>query len=141
MLMGTTNVMFMRSPHWEGIIIISSSSIIIIISSSSSSSSSSRSCHQSLMPCYRHVHSQVDIDNSELEKEFINQVIEMPEVASRVDELFWEHHVLQHPLSNTAGRAWRKREGEMETATDTLADSYRIFQELRRLGIKAHSWV
>lgn len=78
---------------------------------------------------------KLDIDQNRLEEEFIRQIMDEPELYTRIDELFWENHVLEHPL---ATRAWRK---SLKGTNKTLADSYIIFSKLRKLGIKAHSWI
>lgn len=83
---------------------------------------------------------KLDIDKNILEEEFIRQIMEDPELYTRIDELFWEHHVWNHPLANVEKTWWRKG-GSLIGTKKTVADSYAMFTKLRKLGIKAHSWV
>lgn len=66
-----------------------------------------------------------------------------------VDELFWDHHVVGSVLH--CPRLWKWREpmgrgwvGSVHNKSDpqqTLAGSYELLGRLRRMGIRAHSWV
>mmetsp|Transcript_35979 Transcript_35979/g.68967 ORF Transcript_35979/g.68967 Transcript_35979/m.68967 type:complete len:114 (-) Transcript_35979:516-857(-) len=87
-----------------------------------------------LKRCKRHdfVVLKVDIDNNALEEELIRQLRDNPLLVELVDELFWEHHVTKSPIR----KYWKQTVGK-----STIADSYAIFHELRRNGIRAHSWV
>jgi hypothetical protein len=76
---------------------------------------------------------KIDIDHSVVEMELIQQIIEDPAVYSLIDELYFEHHVSRSPMEH---RGWGTRPKLMD-----LAGSYELFLRLRRLGIRAHSWV
>ena len=82
---------------------------------------------------------KVDIDTTKVEEEIIKQIVEDPSVAELIDELFWEHHVFMHPLANN--KVWVNTKAHPMDKTRTIKDSYDIFTKLRRLGIRAHSWV
>ena len=76
---------------------------------------------------------KIDIDNDKVELEFIRQILNDIEISSRIDELYFEHHVSGSPMEFYGwGRTWKNM---------TLAQSYDIFTQLRNLGIRAHSWV
>ena len=74
---------------------------------------------------------KLDIDNSKVEMEFIEQILADSELHSLIDEFFFEHHVNFQPLNEY----WRT-----ENETMQLEDSYKIFRRLRDLGIRAHGW-
>jgi hypothetical protein len=76
---------------------------------------------------------KIDIDRSEIEVPLIHQIIKQASIHTRVDELYFEHHVSRSPMH---WRGWGKSVGNA-----TLPDSYRLFSKLRSLGIRAHSWV
>eukprot|EP00997_Jenningsia_sp_PLL12_P007037 NODE_3637_length_750_cov_66.059914_g3052_i0.p1 GENE.NODE_3637_length_750_cov_66.059914_g3052_i0~~NODE_3637_length_750_cov_66.059914_g3052_i0.p1 ORF type:complete len:149 (-),score=47.32 NODE_3637_length_750_cov_66.059914_g3052_i0:98-544(-) len=75
---------------------------------------------------------KLDIDNTAVETALIMQLLESKELAGLVDELFWEHHTNQTPMTSY----WSTQNERV-----TIGESYGIFQQLRRLGIRAHSWV
>lgn len=107
---------------------------------------------------------KIDIDNAPLEHAFIDQIIQNPRLHGLIDELFFEHHVERSPMEF---RGWHEtvRKGVDPTAhrfTDLqdppappgaeyvrgdvtkdndITASYAIFNILRELGIRAHSWV
>jgi hypothetical protein len=60
------------------------------------------------------------------------QVIKDPDVHERIDELFFEHHVNFAPMV----KSWR----DVINKDELLEDSYRIFTDLRKKGIRAHGW-
>jgi len=72
---------------------------------------------------------KIDIDTMHLENELVRQIIEGP--PSGIDELFYEHHVNLAPLHGN----WQS-----VNFTINLYDSFKMFQNLRRLGIRSHSW-
>jgi hypothetical protein len=78
---------------------------------------------------------KIDIDNSPVEEALIDQLLADRTLTSLVDELYFEHHVLNTPMWL---HGWQK--GGTVT-THTLVHSYAIFSQLRELGIRAHSWV
>ena len=59
------------------------------------------------------------------------------ELASLIDELYYEHHVRGSPM----WPVWQSTFGSGPLPNQTLADSFAIFGRLRELGIRAHSWV
>ena len=77
---------------------------------------------------------KIDIDNSTVEEALIAELLEDRALASLVDELYFEHHVLRTPMW---GYGWRF----LTKTKHTLVDSYDFFGMLRELGIRAHSWV
>jgi len=74
---------------------------------------------------------KLDIDTPEIENLIVHQILDSPRVAAVMDEFFFEHHVAG--LMNFDG-AWSEVNG-------TFADSYSIFAQLRRMGVRAHSWI
>jgi len=77
---------------------------------------------------------KMDIDNSTVEEPLAQQLLADAALAGLVDELYFEHHVINTPMWRLG---WR-----MNTVTNhTLVDSYALFSQLRELGIRAHSWV
>jgi hypothetical protein len=76
---------------------------------------------------------KIDIDNSEVELELINQILYDPSAYSLIDELYFEHHVSQNPMEYMG---WGKGH-----KLNNLKESYDIFYKLRSVGIRAHSWV
>jgi len=66
-----------------------------------------------------------------VELPLIEQLLGNPqETRTKVDELFFEHHV--HGVMQ---KWWG------HNVNGTFADSYDLFGRLRRLGVRAHSWV
>lgn len=74
---------------------------------------------------------KLDIDNSSLETRLMHIMLGSRDVMSRVDELYFEHHIDVGPM--------RKYWGAVPGTS--LADTYRLFAELRLRGVAAHSWV
>ena len=74
---------------------------------------------------------KLDIDTPLIENALINQLLHDAEVASLVDEMFYEHHVNVRAMH----RYWRTERSRL-----TLNDSYQTFQRLRVMGIRMHSW-
>ena len=81
---------------------------------------------------------KIDIDHAEIENKVLNTFIERGNEFSAVDagqvELMFEQHVAFEPML----RYW-KDSGRQ--SGKTLADSYRIFLEMRRMGIRSHGWI
>jgi len=74
---------------------------------------------------------KLDIDTPQVELPLIEQLLGAPnKTQSALDEIFFEHHV-QGVMQQWWGAAVR----------GTFADSYKIFGDLRKLGVRAHSWV
>jgi len=74
---------------------------------------------------------KLDIDTPSVEFPIIEQLMASPAPAAVLDEFFFEHHV--HGVMENWG--WDK------DVNGTFADSYRIFTQLRQMGIRAHSWI
>ena len=78
----------------------------------------------------------------------IEQTAEGDALRLRVDELYYEHHVLGSPMSyqwresfeNLRAQAHVER-GAVRMLLPTLRESYTLFTRLREAGIRAHSWV
>jgi hypothetical protein len=74
---------------------------------------------------------QIDIDNNEVEEALVRQLLADPSLLALVDEFYWEHHVNFAPMSelwNTQGSSQR------------MSHSLALFSQLRRAGVRAHSW-
>lgn len=74
---------------------------------------------------------KLDIDTPSVELPLVEQLIESPAVAEVLDEFFFEHHV--------AGVM--QYHGWGYEVNGTFEDSYRIFSRLRKMGVRAHSWI
>jgi hypothetical protein len=59
--------------------------------------------------------------------------VHSPDVAARVDELYFEHHVTLPEMTGY----W----GASAAADEDLRTSVELFTRLRQLGISEHSWV
>jgi len=79
---------------------------------------------------------KIDIDNSEVEESLVNQILSDSTLSMRIDELYWEHHVSMSPMQYKGWGVHVDRH-----TNQTLAASYGLFIELRKRGIRAHSWV
>jgi hypothetical protein len=77
---------------------------------------------------------KLDIDYWKIEESIVHQILENPEIHSRIDEMYWEHHVNFLPMSTAWGAAAIHKEFKQ-------ADSIALFTQLRQKGIKVHSWV
>lgn len=74
---------------------------------------------------------KLDIDTPSVELPLVQQFLNTPdETKAKLDEFFFEHHV--HGVMQ---RNWKQK------VAGTFADSYKIFGDLRKLGVRAHSWV
>jgi len=88
---------------------------------------------------------KLDIDNNFIENSLIMQIIENRTISELIDEIFWENHVIGHPVAHFG--AWvAPLPLKPPLSTDinshqNLSSSYNIFMELRHRGIRAHSWV
>jgi len=75
---------------------------------------------------------KLDIDTPAVEFPVVQQLINQPDATkASLDEFFFEHHV--HGLMQAVG--WG------DAVEGTFADSYKLFTQLRRLGVRAHSWI
>lgn len=77
---------------------------------------------------------KLDIDNWRVEEALVRQILDSPALLSRIDEMFWEHHVNFQPM---AGCCWGKAVHRDFKQEDSIA----MFSALRRAGIRVHSWV
>lgn len=77
---------------------------------------------------------KLDVDNWRVEESIVNQILNSTDLSSRIDEMFWEHHADFQPMARVWGPAAVHR-------GLTMGDSIKLFSELRRRGIRAHSWV
>jgi hypothetical protein len=80
---------------------------------------------------------KIDFDAPNIELALVDQILETPEVAALVDEVYFEHHVADAP------HATYKYATPIEAGTRgaSLAHSYELFSRLREAGIRAHSWI
>ena len=74
---------------------------------------------------------KLDIDTPAVEMELVRQLLADKQLQALVDVFYFEHHVSIPDFS------WIWKMGEYP---QTLNDSYAIFGELRRLGIRASPW-
>jgi hypothetical protein len=76
---------------------------------------------------------KLDIDTWQVENPLVDQILSTPALLERIDEFFYEHHVLMEKIRRHWGRSMDKRL--------TSADSVDMFTRLRSAGIHVHSWV
>eukprot|EP00747_Dinoflagellata_sp_TGD_P180193 gnl/TRDRNA2_/TRDRNA2_32229_c0_seq1.p1 gnl/TRDRNA2_/TRDRNA2_32229_c0~~gnl/TRDRNA2_/TRDRNA2_32229_c0_seq1.p1 ORF type:complete len:369 (-),score=43.10 gnl/TRDRNA2_/TRDRNA2_32229_c0_seq1:15-995(-) len=75
---------------------------------------------------------KLDINVPWLELALVRQLLREPnKTRAALDEFFWEHHV--HGMMQNFG--WK------HYVRGTYAHSYNLFAGLRRLGVRAHSWI
>ena len=77
---------------------------------------------------------KIDIDNTPIEEALLEQLLADRALSSLVDELYFEHHVVNTPM-------WHYGWKGGTVTTHTLVHSYELFSQLRQRGIRAHSWV
>ena len=77
---------------------------------------------------------KIDIDNPSIEEALLGQLLADRSLSALVDELYFEHHVLNTPM-------WHYGWKGGTVTNHTLVHSYDLFSALRELGIRAHSWV
>lgn len=75
---------------------------------------------------------KIDIDNTPVEEAIVAEILGSDTLIGLIDEIYFEHHVNTKPMNDAWGT---------HGASQTLADSYTIFDTLRRKGVLAHSWV
>jgi hypothetical protein len=73
---------------------------------------------------------KLDVDTPSVELPLVQQIIEKSQSNTALDEFFFEHHV-----EGVMQQYW----GSL--VNGTFSDSYQMFSDLRRLGVRAHSWV
>jgi hypothetical protein len=77
---------------------------------------------------------KIDIDNTPIEEALLEQLLSDRSLSVLVDELYFEHHVLNTPM-------WHYGWKGGTVTNHTIVHSYNLFSQLRALGIRAHSWV
>ena len=78
---------------------------------------------------------KIDIDNEMVEEQFLQQILEDDDISSRIDELYFEHHVGKHPMEYPY---WGD---STPNPRQNITQSFQLFESLRKKGIRAHSWV
>ena len=78
-----------------------------------------------------HVVVKLDIDAEHIDNPLARQVLEDPALLARVDDFFFEMH-----FSNPDMDWLWKNDG----FTSTVADTYALFSQLRRKGVRANPW-
>lgn len=73
---------------------------------------------------------KLDIDAPIVEGPLAQKIIDTPEVAHLVDEFIFEHHVKMGRMQNWWGGS-----------NIVPSISIKLFQDMRHLGIRAHSWI
>lgn len=76
---------------------------------------------------------KLDIDSKSVETAIVEYLLEHHEDLKYIDEFVWEHHVDNYIMAPN----WKKT----QDMTKSIADSYQYFLKLRKLGVRAHSWV
>ena len=76
---------------------------------------------------------KLDIDSKAVETAIVDFLLRSDKHLALIDEFVWEHHVDNYLMA----RYWK----DTADTTKTIADSYGYFLELRRRGVRAHSWV
>lgn len=79
----------------------------------------------------RHVVVKLDIDTPKIENRLMDLLLQDEALWSVVDEAFYEHHTNIPEMEQ-----WWRRGG----MSGELKDTYRIFSELRRRGVRMHGW-
>lgn len=74
---------------------------------------------------------KLDIDNSPIENAIVESILSSSDISGLIDEFVFEHHVNFIPMHKFWG-------GNLKS---TFAESYKLFHSMRKLGIRAHSWV
>jgi len=75
---------------------------------------------------------KLDIDTPEVELALVQQLLGNPQQThASLSEFFFEHHV----------RGIMENYGWFHNVSGDFPGSYKIFTELRKLGVRAHSWV
>lgn len=73
---------------------------------------------------------KLDIDTPFMEKRIIVDILRDPRYSCLIDELYFEHHTTLPAMTPSWG----------SSVEGSLHDSIALFQALRRVGIRAHSW-
>lgn len=73
---------------------------------------------------------KLDIDTPEVELPLAQAFLDDQAARSLIDEFYFEHHVTIQDMRYH----WKSK------VRGSLADSIHLFQNFRKLGIRAHSW-
>jgi len=76
---------------------------------------------------------KLDIDSKSVETAIVDYLLSHPKALGYIDEFIWEQHVDNYLMAP----AW----AQTQDMTKSIADSYQYFLKLRKLGVRAHSWV
>lgn len=77
---------------------------------------------------------KLDIDSKDVETKIVDHLLsDDNDDLEWIDEFIWEHHVDNYLMNPN----W----GETVDTTKDIRDSYEYFLRLRKLGVRAHSWV
>lgn len=74
---------------------------------------------------------KIDIDNTEIEKQILQPILDDPLLTARVDEVFFEYH-FQSPFMGPLG--WGN------THESSLSGALHWFSKFRQAGIRLHFW-
>jgi len=74
---------------------------------------------------------KLDIDTPSVELAIVKQLLASPAVTSVLDEFFFEHHVY----------GLMQQYGWGSDVNGSFRDSYKMFTQLRKMGVRAHSWI
>lgn len=80
---------------------------------------------------------KIDIDAEKVEADFMNDILNDESISSLIDELYFEHHVGLHPMEYP----WWRDNPQWQPPIANITESFQLFEKLRKLGIRAHSWV
>mmetsp|Transcript_8096 Transcript_8096/g.25701 ORF Transcript_8096/g.25701 Transcript_8096/m.25701 type:complete len:348 (+) Transcript_8096:89-1132(+) len=84
---------------------------------------------------------KLDVDSPAIELALVEQILADPGTARLIDEFYWEHVVAGSPMQSFGWGHDLRRQAARGEALQSLDDSYAYFGRLRRMGIRAHSWV
>lgn len=73
---------------------------------------------------------KLDIDTPEIENALVDHLLASPKYMSLIDDFFYEHHIDIRPMHPW----WGAPSG------GHLSDTYRIFTQLRKNGVRSHAW-
>lgn len=77
---------------------------------------------------------KLDIDSAKVETDIVYYLLHHSDDELQwIDEFLWEHHVDNYLMNH----AW----GKAVDAKMDISESYEFFLRLRKLGIRAHSWI
>lgn len=76
---------------------------------------------------------KLDIDSKSVETAIVDYLLTHIEALEYIDEFVWEQHVDNYLMAGN----W----GNTQDMSKSIADSYQYFLKLRKLGVRAHSWV